>query len=157
MSNPNEDQGETSGSHENSTAHRHQNCLPDADSPSPGAVSGRQLPEATPDVVLPEPDGLPSRPSRAHRGRTSPHALLFQASAVLECMRIATLYGDFHDIPYLLLSDACASAEDSIDRALELMGDDVADLLTDLPDDDDADLNYEGSDQRDDTTVEPSS
>lgn len=157
MSNPNEDQGETSGSQENSTAHRHQNCLPDADRPSPRAVSGVPLPEATPDVELPEPDGVPSRSSRAHRGRTSPHALLFQASAVLECMRIATLYGDFHDIPYLLLSDACASAEDSIDRALELMGDDVADLLTDLPDDD-ADLTDEGSDPRDDTTVvEPSS
>ena len=129
--------------------------IPDADRPSPFAVSGGPLPNANPNVALRGPDDVPSSSSRAHRRRTSPHSLLFQASAVLECVRIATLYGDFHDIPYLLLSDACASAEDSIDRALELMGDDVADLPdtgSDLPGDD-ADLSDDGSDQPDDTTV----
>lgn len=90
-------------------------------------MGGEPLPDVTPDVALPE-QKCTSRSSRARRRRTSPHSLLFQASAVLECMRIATLYGDFHDIPYLILSDACASAEDLVDHALESMGDDVPDL-----------------------------
>jgi hypothetical protein len=131
------------------------NTILDADRPSPSAVSGEPLPHAIPNVVLPGPDAVPSSSSRAHRRRTSPHALLCQASAVLECVRTATLYGDFHDIRYLLVSDACASAEDSIDRALELMGDDDADLPdddSDLPDDD-TDLSDGASDQPNDTTV----
>lgn len=136
------------------------NTIPDADKPSDPAVRGEPSPDATPNVALPEPDEVPSRSSRAHGRRTSPHSLLFQASAVLECMRIATLYGDFHGIPYLLLSDACASADGLIDRALELMGDDDADLLDDDSDlsDDDDDLADDGSNQPDDATVaEPSS
>lgn len=62
--------------------------------------------------------------SSMRRQRGSPHKLLFQAAAIVECMRITTLYGDFHNTPYLLLTDAAEAAKDLIHDALEGMGDD---------------------------------
>jgi len=94
-------------------------------------LSAHREPEVAPKKAV---AALPAKPEssikagapKAHH-TCSPHELLYQATAILECMRVATLYGDAEDVPPLMLTDACKATTNLVRGALEGLGDDTGD------------------------------